>query len=118
MLSSEKASLFAREWIEAFNSHDLERILGHYAEELEFHSPFIPLLKFNETGVIHTKQDLASYFKVGLEAYPDLHFDFHDCYTGTDSLVIIYTSVNGRQAAETFQLNGQGKAIRVQCHYR
>jgi len=27
--------------MDAWNSHDLDRILGHYADDIEYHSPFI-----------------------------------------------------------------------------
>ena len=30
---------FAREWIDAWNAHDLERILSHYSDEIVFTSP-------------------------------------------------------------------------------
>ena len=41
------ARAFARDWVAAWNSHDLDRILSHYAEDVEFRSPFVVAL----TGV-------------------------------------------------------------------
>ena len=35
------AQRFAVEWIEAWNSRDLDRILNHYADEVEVTSPFV-----------------------------------------------------------------------------
>ncbi|MEI8247817.1 MAG: hypothetical protein WCI51_18415 [Lentisphaerota bacterium] len=32
---------FATEWIAAWNSHDLNRVLSHYSEDFETSSPFI-----------------------------------------------------------------------------
>ncbi|MDB5241766.1 MAG: hypothetical protein JWP57_2391 [Spirosoma sp.] len=116
-MTQEQAFQFANEWIAAFNGHNLISILEHYADELEFHSPFILLLKFNEAGYITSKGDLERYFQVGLSAYPDLHFTLHNVFVGIDTLVIYYTSVNGRQASEVFQLNEQDKACKVFCHY-
>ena len=112
-----KAEKFSQDWIEAWNKHDLSEILSHYADNIEFHSPFIPLLKFNETGVITNKNELKKYFEIGLKSYPDLHFIFHNVFVGIDSLVIHYTSVNGRKAAEVFKLNEHGKAVEVFCNY-
>ena len=108
---------FAKEWIEAWNSHDIDAILSHYEEELEFKSPFIPLLNFNEEGIIISKEQLKKYFKIGLETYPDLKFNLKKVLSGVDSLVIYYESVNNRIAAEVFFLNKQNKAIKVFCHY-
>ena len=117
MIINEKAEQFAEEWIKAWNNHDLNTILSHYSDQIEFYSPFIPLLKFNETGVITNKADLKRYFEIGLNAYPDLQFTLHNFFTGIDTVVLYYTSVNGRLAAEVFQLNEEGKAIKVFCNY-
>lgn len=111
------AAHFAHEWIASWNSHNLDEILSHYAEDVSFHSPFIQQLGFNDTGVIRSKSELGDYFAIGLNRYPDLHFTFHHCYTGINTLVIHYTSVNGLLAAEVFELNNVGKAAKVYCHY-
>lgn len=117
MITNEAASRFVREWIDAFNAHDLESILDHYADELEFYSPFISLLQFNDEGVIRNKAELQKYFALGLSAYPQLHFRLHNYFTGIHTLVIYYTSVNGRRAAESFRLDEEGKAVEVFCNY-
>ncbi|AKD55956.1 nuclear transport factor 2 family protein [Spirosoma radiotolerans] len=116
-MTQQQATQFADEWIRAFNAHDLDAILSHYTDELEFYSPFIPLLKFNESGRITSKRDLARYFQLGLTTYPDLHFTLHTVFVGIDTLVIYYTSVNNRLASEVFQLDEMGKARKVFCHY-
>ena len=41
MFDREAANLFAADWIDAWNSHDLERILGHYSDDFEMCSPLI-----------------------------------------------------------------------------
>lgn len=117
MIANETASKFVAEWINAFNAHDLPKILHHYDDDIGFYSPFIPLLKFNEEGVIRSKKDLERYFATGLSAYPDLHFTLHNYFTGINTVVIYYTSVNGRLAAEMFRLNAEGKAVEVFCNY-
>jgi hypothetical protein len=117
MLTVDIANDFARDWINAFNSHNLDEILKHYAEDIEFYSPFIIVLKFNDKGVIQNKTDLKKYFEIGLKAYPNLHFKFHHCLVGINTLVIYYTSVNNKLAAEVFELNENNKAVRVICNY-
>ena len=117
MITNETASRFVKEWIDAFKAHDLDSILHHYADAIEFYSPFIPLLQFNDEGVIRNQEALRRYFDAGLHAYPDLHFTLHNYFTGIHTIVVYYTSVNGRLAAETFQLNDEGKAVVVFCHY-
>lgn len=111
------AARFASEWIDAFNSHDLDRILSHYDESIEFYSPFIVLLSFNADGMIKGKAALRQYFEKGLFTYPDLQFQLLHYYTGINTLVLQYHSVNNLVAAETFQINHEGRAIKVWCHY-
>lgn len=115
--NADAVAAFVHHWVQAFNDHDLDSIMTHYADELEFYSPLIPLLNFNQDGRITTKAELRRYFQIGLNTYPDLHFKLHHYFTGINSVVIYYTSVNNRLAAETFQLNAAGKVIGVFCHY-
>lgn len=117
MITATQAEDFALDWIHSWNSHDLNSIMEHYDTKIEFHSPFIPLLKFNETGIIKSKEELAKYFKIGLDAYPDLRFKLHNIFTGINTVTVYYTSVNNRMAAEVFHLNKNGKATKVFCNY-
>src|SRR5581483_5892438 len=43
-LSEAEADAFAAEWMDAWNAHDLERVLEHYADDVEYYSPFIAAL--------------------------------------------------------------------------
>lgn len=116
-MTGEQAKQFAHHWIGAWNAHDIDSILVHYADRLEFYSPIILQLKFNQSGCITNKKDLESYFRIGLNAYPDLHFKLHNCFVGMNTIVLYYTSVNGKMSTEVFQLNENGKAEKVFCNY-
>lgn len=117
MLTAETARQFSHEWIAAWNSHEIDRILAHYEDQLEFISPMIIALNFNSEGVIRSKADLKKYFEIGLRTFPDLHFEFRECFAGYHSLVIYYQSVNGKLATEAFEFNDHQKVKRVLCHY-
>ena len=108
---------FANEWINAWNSHDLDSIMSHYAEELEFYSPLIIRLNINPDGRITHKTDLRDYFKVGLEKFPDLHFNLHHVLAGLNSVVLYYESVNNTLSAEFMLFNEDGKISQVRAHY-
>ena len=41
MIDRKWAREFAVEWIAAWNAHDLDRILSHYADDFEMRSPLI-----------------------------------------------------------------------------
>ncbi len=40
-MTEAEAQEFALEWIAAWNSHDLDRILSHYADDVEVTSPLV-----------------------------------------------------------------------------
>jgi ketosteroid isomerase-like protein len=72
-LRSSFAAEFAQDWIDAWNSHDLERILTHYDDQVLLVSP-IALKLLNGDGTVRGKAALREYFLRGLEAFPDLRF--------------------------------------------
>ena len=41
-MTESEATRFAQEWVAAWNSRDLERILSHYADDVELTSPLVP----------------------------------------------------------------------------
>jgi len=116
-MTTEFANTFAHEWIDSWNGHDLEMIISHYADDLQFYSPVIKQLGVNEKGIITDKQTLKAYFAKGLQVYPDLYFNFHEVLAGTNSLVIYYTSINNRKSAEMMQFDKNGKVNLVRAHY-
>lgn len=116
-LTREAAEAFAREWVEAWNSHDLARILAHYAEDVEFASPFVIAITGEASGTLRGKAALADYFAKGLPRYPSLHFRLQRVLAGVRSVTIAYESVNELDAAEVMELDRGGRVVRVQCHY-
>lgn len=117
MITEEDADRFAHDWIEAWNTHDLDRIMRHYAEDVEYFSPFAARLTDDKTGMLRGRDSVREYLAKGLAAYPDLHFRLLHLFVGVRSLTLHYQSVNDMVAAEVFELDDQGLVVRVQCHY-
>ena len=118
MISPEEADLLARDWVDAFNRHDLQAVLAHYADDIEFSSPAIIDVLREPTGTIRGKQALEAYFGQALEKYPHLGFELLHILTGVNSVTILYRSLHrGSLGAEVMTLNGQGKVSRVTVHY-
>lgn len=109
---------FAHEWLNAWNSHDLEAIMEHYAEEVVFYSPLIQKINNEPSGRIQGKEGLRAYFSKGLQVYPDLHFELYHVLEGVRSVVLYYKSVNNRLSAEMMVLNEEGKVVEVRAHYK
>ncbi|WP_405912028.1 nuclear transport factor 2 family protein [Streptomyces sp. NBC_00963] len=96
----EFAQKFAAEWREDWNSHDLERILAHYHEDVTFSSPMIEHFNGDASGTVRGKDELRAYWRTGLARIPDLHFDVMDVRAGVDSLVIDYRNQIGGRVYE------------------
>ena len=117
IVTEEAAGSFAQAWLDAWNSHDLNRILEHYADNVVFHSPFIVKVLGDNAGRITGKPALSAYFARALAAYPDLHFQLHTVLSGIDGITLYYTSVKGLLAAETMLLDAAGNIATVHAHY-
>jgi ketosteroid isomerase-like protein len=110
------ARQFAQEWIEAWNGHDLERILDHYDDEVVLLSPVA--LSVLGNGLVEGKAALRDYFRRGLEAYPNLRFDLFEVLWGIETVVVVYkNNVRNSKAAEVMQLSAAGKVTRVWANY-
>ncbi|MCL6218959.1 nuclear transport factor 2 family protein [Zunongwangia pacifica] len=109
---------FAQEWLMAWNSHDLNKIMEHYSEKIDFVSPIIQQMGINAEGKISNKSDLKDYFSKALQKYPDLHFELYHELKGSHSIVLFYRSVNNSFSAEYMELNNEGKVSKVRVHYK
>ena len=108
---------FARDWIAAWNSHNLESILSHYHEDVVLSSPVAARIVGDPNGTVRGKRALREYFRRGLDAYPNLHFDLLDVMRGLGSVVLVYTNQNRTKTAEFMELDREGKVTRVVANY-
>jgi ketosteroid isomerase-like protein len=117
MLSPERADEFAREWVAAWNSHDLDRILAHWNDDCVFTSPLVARLMGDPSGTVSGKQALRAYWARGLAAYPDLHFELDTVFHGHDSVVLGYRNHRGQRCAECIRIGDDGRAMQGVAHY-
>jgi hypothetical protein len=116
-IDPELARGMAQEWLEAWNEHDLEAVLRHYAEDVEFSSPFAVELTGRAHGTLRGIDELRSYFARALTAFPDLCFADLSVALGVSSVTLCYRSVRNLRAAETMFFGAEGKVSRVFAHY-
>jgi SnoaL-like domain len=117
MITTEFARAYAREWIEAWNSHDLERILSHYADDFEMSSPFIVERMKEPSGTLKGEAALRPYWQPAMTAQPPLHFELLSVLTGVNSVTILYRNQAGRSVAEVITFNNQRQAVKGSAHY-
>src|SRR4051812_30473141 len=111
------AADFAARWAAAWNARDLDRILQHYARDIEFVSPFVSRILHTHENALRGTALLRVYFSRALNAYPDLRFVPRRIFSGARGLVIEYESVNQLLAAEMMEFNDAGLVRRACAHY-
>jgi hypothetical protein len=103
---------FAKEWIAAWNSHDLDRILSHYVYDFEMSSPLIIERNKDPTGVLRGKSTIRDYWAAGLAANPPLEFQLIDVHVGVNSIGILYRSIGRRRVIELLTFNEDKQVTR------
>jgi ketosteroid isomerase-like protein len=98
-----------RQWISAWNSHDLERILAMYAEDSEMTSDKIQALGLEASGTLRGKDRIRAYWGLALQRLPNLHFELIDIYVSPDSLIVFYQNERGARICEYLRLDDAGK---------
>ncbi len=116
-LTQDKAHNFAHQWIQAWNSHDLDAIMSHYSDGVVLTSPVAAKLVNEPAGTVQGKTALRAYFQKGLEFYPQLRFDLIDVMWGLSSLVLYYSNQNGTKSGEFMEVGEDGKVTRVVANY-
>lgn len=116
MFSKEFILAFASGWIDAWNSHDLKRILSHYAEDFEMSSPVIAKLTGEVSGKLRGKASVGDYWMKALELNPNLRFELITALAGVNSITLYYQGHRGL-SAEVFHFEEHGKVISAFAHY-
>ena len=116
MIDPAFAEQFARSWIEAWNGHDLERILSHYAEAFEMTSPVIGEIAGEPSGTLKGKAAVGAYWAKALALIPELRFDLITTLIGVNSITLYYRGTRGL-AAEVFPFGPDRKVISAYAHY-
>ena len=106
---------FAQDWQAAWNSHDLDRILAHYADDIVFRSRKAQALV--GTGELRGKPVLRDYWAKALAGQPNLRFRVLDVFEGHHMLVITYLNHKDIRAAETLMFGDTGLVTHASaCH--
>lgn len=116
MHAREQAEQFAKDWIAAWNAHDLDAILDHYTDDFVFYSPVIIKLIGEPSGQLQGKEQLRKYWKIALAIAPNLTFVAQHVLVGAQSVTITYEGIRGL-VAEVFEFNDKGKVHRAAAHY-
>lgn len=108
---------FAHEWLEAWNKHDIDLIMKHYADSIQFCSPVVQKVLGEPSGLVIGIDNLREYFTRQLQKFSTLQFQLLDVFTSPQSIVLYYKINRGLLAAEVMLLNDEMKATKVYANY-
>jgi len=108
---------FAVEWIESWNSHNLDLIMSHYADDVDLTTPMIKVVMGIDNGTLQGKTLVRQYWHAALEKVPNLRFELLDCTQSIDSIALYYKSIIGKMVIEVMFFNPNGKVSKIIAHY-
>jgi len=110
---------FAAEWVAAWNAHDLDRILSHYAEDIVFRSPVVRQRFGKASGEVSGKAELRAYWSGAFApGAPMLRFELIGVLAGVDDGAIRYFSRSRNcEVVETFMFDDAGLVKRAAAFY-
>jgi hypothetical protein len=100
---------YADQWVRAWNAHDIEAVLDHFHDDVEFTSPVAARVVPESGGVVHGKEALRNYWAAALAKQPDLQFDVVGVYRGESTLVINYRNHRGELVNEVLTFDADGR---------
>jgi ketosteroid isomerase-like protein len=108
MSSDTSPNALASEWKEAFNAHDLDRILALYSEDVVFKSPRVRTISGEESGVLRGKSAVRDYWRRLLERSPNLKCAVGHVFAGVDSVALEYRFPSGLHGIEFMTVGSDG----------
>jgi len=111
------AKQFGQEWVAAWNTHDLVKILSHYTDDFVLTSPVICKIAEEPSGVLKGKKSIEAYWSKALQLSPDLNFKLIAVFTGINSVIVHYEGHRGL-SSEIFYFNSNNKVYKSYAHYQ
>ena len=112
----EDARKVAAEWCDAWNRRDLDAIMEHYTDDVEFSSPTVIKRWRVADGWLRGKSKVRDNFAIGVKA-PALHFELVEVLLGVNSMCIVYRRETGALVTDLVELDAGGKGRRVIACY-
>lgn len=89
-MTPEKNLSIAHLWFEAFNAHNLEKLVSLYDEEAQHYSPKLKLRHPETKGLVTGKDALKSWWKESFERLPSLSYKVTSLTANSDSVFMEY----------------------------
>jgi len=107
-MTTEAAQRWAEQWIDDWNRHDVDAVLAHFADDVEFSSPLVTQVMGHADGIVRGRDELRTYWTRALATRPDLRFELVDVHVGAGCLAVRYRNQAGRVATEIEVFDADG----------
>jgi ketosteroid isomerase-like protein len=119
-MTTDNATTFAAEWAEAWNRRDIEYVLAHFHEDVEFTSP--TALAVMGVPTVRGKTALREYWATALGRLTSLRFTVDRVVwdASTRELAIIYTAeIDGksRRVSENLRFNEADRVVAAEVFH-
>ena len=85
---------FVQDWLEGWNTRDVERIMAHYDEAATFQSPSVLALLPASNGVVSGRDAIRELYTLSLERFPSLRFELEDVIERPSAVILIYRKLH------------------------
>ncbi|MFN3953319.1 MAG: nuclear transport factor 2 family protein [Pararhodobacter sp.] len=102
MLQKDRVMAFCQQWINDWNAGDVNEIMSHYSDDVDFSSPLVVQRLHRPSGRIKGAKELRSYFQVSLQGQIKPKFSLKSVAIGPDAFVIDYTNHRNQGVSEVF----------------
>jgi ketosteroid isomerase-like protein len=89
-MTSQKNLSIAHAWFEAFNSHNLEKLLSLYDDEAEHFSPKLKIRHPETNGLVTGKKALRVWWQDAFDRLPTLNYKVTSLTSNSDRVFLEY----------------------------
>jgi len=89
-MTSQKNLSIAHAWFEAFNSHNLEKLLSLYDDEAEHFSPKLKIRHPETNGLVTGKEALRTWWQDAFDRLPTLNYKVKSLTANSDRVFMEY----------------------------
>ena len=83
----------AHVWFEAFNSHNLEKLISLYDDEAKHYSPKLKIRLPETKGLVTGKEALREWWRDAFERLPSLHYKVTSLTANSDRVFMEYIRI-------------------------
>ncbi len=89
-MSAQNNKQIATKWFEAFNAHDLEKLLSLYNDNAQHYSPKLKIRMPETQGLIKGKQALREWWQDAFDRLPTLQYEVGKLTADEDQVFMEY----------------------------